>query len=544
MKSYLKTALFTSIVMFLLLGGVSIYFLRSSQSVKKERKQQEEKQLDKKVYGMEQEDVSGDKPIPLYLDGENKNVVTFSYDSVKDIYNPKKSKETAEELTRLKKKNSYNAENPLWSYNPFGTSELSLYLYFKTAEPYTAEYTIHTEDGSAVDFNRDCLGNSSGARKEHEYRIFGLVPGKENFIILKLYNTGGEMIARKVYTITPPKVKGVDPQLMEVDGKSQKQVSHGLYFFLGHDWENKKAPKGIWIYDNSGVLRGAIPIVSGRTMQILELEDSLFYNYSPTGFAKVDRMGQVKAVYSLEKYSLASEFVYDGHGHMVFLATKKGAKTKGDRLLTLDMKTGKLGKEISLASVIKSNGKKKKDWLSADSLVMMGSNGVLLSSEKLSSLIRIQNIFSENPTVAYVIGPKTPWKKSGVTRLSYAEEGATAEPYKPSGLAMKDASLSADGTYVVSFYNNNKSGKGASLYEYTINESEGTYHLKDSFGLPDSVEENSTQPYENHMVVNSAEDCSVTEYDEDGKAIVTFKYHISNYTPKVYKKDMRGFWFQ
>ncbi|MFW5669322.1 MAG: hypothetical protein ACOCM4_08780, partial [Acetivibrio ethanolgignens] len=82
------------------------------------------------------------------------------------------------------------------------------------------------------------------------------------------------------------------------------------------------------------------------------------------------------------------------------------------------------------------------------------------------------------------------------------------------------------------------------LAEYTINESDGTYYLESSFELPESVRENSVQAYRGHWIVNSAEDCSVSEYDEKGKAILTFKYHISNYTPKVYKKDMKGFWFQ
>lgn len=543
MKGYLKTALLTSVLMLLLLGAASILLYRSSQSAKKEQKQQADRQLDKKVYGMEQEDISDDEIIPLYLDGEHKNVATFRYASAKDVYNTKNSQKTAEELEQMKKKNSYNTDNPLWAYNPFGTNQLSLYLYFKTAEPYTAEYTIHTEDRDMADFNRDCYGSNAG-KKEHEYQIVGLTPGKENFIILKLYDTGGNLVKRKVYSITPPKVKGVSQQLMAVNGKSQEQVSPGLYFFLGHDWENKKAPRGIWIYDNSGVLRGAIPTVSGRATQILEWNGGLFYNYSPSEFAKVDRMGQVVATYKVKGYSLSGEFVYDGYGHMMLLATKKGAKTKGDWLLALNMETGKLEKELSLASLIKGVSKKKKDWLGANSLAMMGSNGILLCSSKLSSLIRIQNIFSENPTVAYVIGSESTWKKSGFSLLAYADEEATAEPYKPSGLTMEDASLAVDGTFVLSFYNNNKAGKEGSLYQYTINESDGTYFLEKSFGLPASVEESSVQAYASHRVINSARDCSVTEYDADGKAILTLKYNISKDTPKVYKKDMKGFWFQ
>ncbi|MFW5650670.1 MAG: aryl-sulfate sulfotransferase [Acetivibrio ethanolgignens] len=541
MKRYLKTAMITSIVMLFLLGGATVFLMKSAKTVQKEQEKLVERQLDKKVYGVEQEDVSDDKIIPLYLDGENKNVTTFTYESVKAIYNKENSKRTAKELERLKKKNSYNMDNPLWSYNPFGTNELSLYLYFQTVDAYSVEYTVHIKDGETADFNRACPGVSG--KKEHEYQIVGLVPGKENFIILKFYDAQGELKNRKVYSVTLPEIKGVNSHLMEIDGKSLEQISQGLYFFLGHDWENKKAPRGIWIYDNSGVLRGAVPTVSGRVLEILELGNELFYNYSMSGLCTVNRLGQVTETYNLESHRLSGDFAYDGHGHIVLLTTKKNAKTTGDRILTLDMKTGKFGKEISLTSIIKG-ASKKKNWLKADSLVMMGSNGVLINAAKLSSLIRIQNIFSENPTLAYVIGPEKVWKKADVTRLSYADEEATAEPFKPTGLRLVDDSLAADRTFRVAFYNNNKAGKSSSLAEYTINESDGTYYLESSFELPESVRENSVQAYRGHWIVNSAEDCSVSEYDEKGKAILTFKYHISNYTPKVYKKDMKGFWFQ
>lgn len=541
MKRYLKTALITSIVMLLLLGGATVFLMRDARTIQKKQEKLAEQQLDKKMYGIEQEDVSDDKIIPLYLDGDNKNVTTFTYESVKDIYNAENSKRTAKELERLKKKNSYNMDNPLWSYNPFGTNELSMYLYFQTVDAYSIEYTVHLNDGETADFNRALPGD--GTRKEHEYQITGLVPGKENFIILKFYDARGELINRKVYSVTMPKIKGVNSQLMELDGKSMEQISQGLYFLLGHDWENKKAPRGIWIYDNSGVLRGAMPTVGGRVLELLELGNELFYNYSMSGFCTVNRLGQVTKTYPLKSYSLSGDFAYDGHGHIVFLATKKSAKTTGDRILTLDMESGKFGKEISLASIIKGVSKKK-NWLKADSLVTMGSSGVLINSTKLSSLIRIQDIFSENPTVAYVIGPESVWEKTDVTRLSYADEEATAEPYKPTGLVMADDSLAADETFRVAFYNNNKAGKGSSLAEYTIDESEGTYYLENSFELPESVRENSVQAYKGHWVVNSAEDCSISEYDEKGKAILTFKYHINSYTPKVYKKDMKGFWFQ
>lgn len=531
----------TSTVMLLLLGGACLFLLKSSSSLEQEQKRLAERQMDKKMYGLEQEDISGDEVIPLYVKGENKNVTTFTYKSVKEIYNAAASQRTMKELNRLKKKNSYSVDAPLWAYNPFGTNELSLYLYFQTVDSYQIDYTIHIEDGETADFNRT-LTKGNG-EKEHEYQIVGLVPGKENFIILKFYDKKGTLKNRKTYSITLPEVKGVDAQLTELNGKSTERVSMGLYFFLGHDWENKKAPKGIWMYDNSGVLRGAMPTVNGRVLELLEMENGLFYNYSTSGFCKVNRLGQVVDTYQLKSYSLSGDFAYDGHGHVVFLATKKGAKTAADRILTLDTESGRFGKEISLASVIPGISKKK-NWLKADSLVMAGSNGVLINSEKLSSLIRIQNIFSANPTVAYVIGPESVWKKTEVTRLSYAEEEAVAEPYKPTGLIMTKDNLMEDGTFRVGFYNNLKAGAASSLVEYTIDESEGVYYLENSFELPASVRENSVQGYQGHWIVNSAEECTVSEYDEKGKAILTFKYHIRNYTPKVYKKDMKGFWFQ
>lgn len=588
MKKILKLMLITSGIMLIFLGVIGVMAYQSYNKKQKTEEAIHKEELDMRVYGMEKEDISEDTIIPLYLSGAQKNVETFTYKSGKSIYNTEKSKKAKEALEDLKKRNKYSIDNPLWALNPFGTNELSLYLYMSLAQKVTVKYTIHVEDEDIPDFNRTAkIEDSMLANKEAECQILGLIPGMENFIIIKLCDDTGKVVKRTVFRITPDKLKGsAQANLAATDGNSLEEMSNGLYFFLGHDSDNSKMPRKIYIYDNSGILRGAIPLINGRATNILFVDGQMLFNCSKNQFAQVNDLGQVVNTYKLSGYTTVNDFTYDGYGHIITIASKNKEASIEDRIVSLDLASGQTTQLLNMGSLLKNikkkavkpSGTKKLDWIGLNSVLWSGTDSVILSSRELSAIIKVINISSIKPTIHYVLGDEKLLKALGqkkrifpkLSQESEGEESALAagefiSQFGQSGLGYSQADENSATKYYLSMFNNNygyvptrkklnwkdypfvgtrkKKAATSFYYKYLVDEETGMYELAQSFQIPYSTYESSVQEYNGNIIVNSSSDCSLNEYDSKGMLIQELKYHVDTYTYRIVKMDLKNFWF-
>ncbi len=563
MKKILKIFAITSFIMILLLGVAAFFAYRSYSQEEKAKKEASKEELDMKVYGISKEDVSADTVIPLYLSTDKKNVETYSYQNADDIYNVGNSKNVKASLEDLKRKNKYTVDNCLWAYNPFGTHELSIYLYFRTKEVTTLRYTVHVEDEDIPDFTRSAAVGEVG-KKEIECTISGLVPGIENFIVLKLQDDSGTVVKRVVYSITPPKVKGaVQKQLTVIDGPSLTSLSNGLYLFFGHDTKNKKMDRSIYIYDNTGILRGAIPIKNNQANRVLFMDGDIFYNFSEANFARVNAFGQVLKIYRLKGYKTVNDYTYDGFGNILTIATKTNTKTVEDQIVSLNLETGKTTPLVRMSDLLKKVKQKSKntsDWIGLNSIIWAGKDSVIVSSRDLSGIIKIRNISSVKPSIQYVIGDALLWKgkvKSKKILPKYVADtntdALTTEPFiSQYGQSTVTRSFvdeqypSNDSQYYLTMFNNNynkEKAKTSYFYKFYVDEVAGTYDLAKSFEIPYSTYESSAYEYAGNIIVNSGTDCSVGEYDTDGGLIQELKYNVETFTYRVFKEDFKNFWF-
>lgn len=601
MKQYLKIALITSAVMLVALGGLAGLAGKGYFSRQEKENEVIKEELDMNLYGKTKREAGNSPIVTLSTKGEDK-ILTFSHKYKKDIYNVRNSKSVKQKLDEAKGEDRYNFESPLWAYNPYGTNELSLYLYFRTSEKTKLKYTIQVKNDDIPDFTRTC-SNLSGEKtsEEHEYQITGLVPGMDNYIYLDLYNLKGDVIKSAVYRFKPSKLSGnITTQLATVDGKSTEQVSNGLYFFLGHDTNNKKVPKKIYLYDNSGVIRGSIPLVNYRADRIIFKDNQMLYNYSNKGFAMVNPVGQVVKTYHLDSYTQHHDYIYDGYGHLLVLASKDGAKTVGDRVVSLDLENGKVKEIIDFGKIIpkmkkkakKPDGAKKLDWINLNSIAMIGSNSILVSSKELSSMFKIKGITSVVPALDYIIGAngiweKTTYKEKVLQKASNeSEENSDKNPesagsnttdttdsknlfmsqFGQSDISVINESGLDSEQYYIMMYNNNygnsetrkdikwsdfknvgtkkKKASTSKYYKYYVDEAAGTYQLSEVFQIPYSSYDSSIQDYNGHLIANSGTACSVGEYDEKGVLIHGLNYFVNTYTYRVKKFDMKSFWYQ
>ena len=100
--------------------------------------------------------------------------------------------------------------------------------------------------------------------------------------------------------------------------QSADQLEDGLYVILGND---SSSMDFMYYYDNSGVLRGEVPLLDYRSHRLLFDDNSMYYSISEKKMAQVNRLGQVTKVYNLGDYSLHHDYVFDENGNMLILAT-------------------------------------------------------------------------------------------------------------------------------------------------------------------------------------------------------------------------------
>lgn len=244
MKKKLIIVLITSLLMFAAMGGLLWKASQTSKMLEKEEREKilEEKDLLENQTGKAIDSVKNVDIVPLYISGKNKNVITVKYNSVKDIYDPEKSAAAEENITNIKKRSSFSTANPLWAYNPYGTNRSSMYVYFKTEGKCYCKYTVSVKDSKIPDFTRTLINGGAGnISKEHEYQIIGLVPGKTNYITLKLYNKNDELSQSLTYSITMPKSScNAKTMIKSSTGYSRKEIQNGLFTIFGEGRSVKK----------------------------------------------------------------------------------------------------------------------------------------------------------------------------------------------------------------------------------------------------------------------------------------------------------------
>ncbi len=80
-------------------------------------------------------------------------------------------------------------------------------------------------------------------------------------------------------------------------------------------------------------------------------------------------------------------------------------------------------------------------------------------------------------------------------------------------------------------------------YRYLVDENAGTYQLVQEFGLPYSSIVSSTQHYKENIVTCSGNAGVFEEYNADGKRIARYFMDVDPFTYRVFKYDMKGYWF-
>ena len=181
---------------------------------------------------------------------------------IKTIYTEAYQDEVETQIEEEKSSGAYTEDNMLIKENPYGTNTLSLYVYFTTQEPVSVSYNVSVPDLSIGDFSQTPEGEGR-FDTEHEFQVMGLIPEECNTITFTLTKEDGSV---EIYSYVHEmgELSGKEEiQLKQTEAaEGSETVSDGLYVVLGNDSDEEDF---MYYYDNSGVLRGEIPLIGYRS---------------------------------------------------------------------------------------------------------------------------------------------------------------------------------------------------------------------------------------------------------------------------------------
>lgn len=329
-------------------------------------------------------------------------------------------------------------------------------------------------------------------------------------------------------------------------------------------------------YDNSGVLRGEIPLIGYRSHRLLFRDDCMYYSISESKIAAVNHLGKAEKIYDTGTYSLHHDYVFDDDGNLLVLATDTESDSVEDQIIQINTQTGEVSCVLDLGELFSDykeecteNEDGELDWIHINTIQWIGDDAVLLSSRETSTILMIEDIY-DTPQITYMIGEESFWEGTGYEEL-LLEKDESAGTFSNTGgqhsvTYVQDDSLNA-GEYYLYLFNNNfgvskskpaydweqiegietsmKEGEESYYYKYKVNENNGTYSLIQSFKVPYSAYVSSAQEYKGNIIIDSGMQGIFGEYDASGNIIQEFEMELADeYIYRVYKYDFADFYFE
>lgn len=500
---------------------------------------------------------------------------------VETVYSTDYSNAVKENIDNLKNKKDYTEDDMLIIHDPYGTNNLSLYVYFKTDKAVQVSYTIQANDTS--DFNETV---EKSTKKTHEFTVIGLIPNTTNTITFTLTDAIGKKTTKTVKYKMRKKL-GVEETNLQVTANNETQsLSNGLYAILGNDSDDQDF---VYYYDNNGTLRGETPIVGYRAHRLLFRNGLMYYSISETKIAAVNSLRQVKKIIHTGNYELHHDYCFDDDGNLFVLGSKEGDSysdsNSEDLILRIDPDKDKILQVIDLGEILgdykatthkgsttNQEGVLGLDWMHINALQWLGNNTVILSSRETSSILKISNLFGDSPNIDYIIGQQNFWD------ATYGDKVLTQVGTFPNTGGQHSVTIEyddslPDGQYYLYMFNNNYgisatqdydwtqidgiyttsmsqmtteeiANASSYYYKYLVDENAGTYELVKSFAVPYSSFISSVQEIGDTIVVDSGGQGIFGEYTQDGTLLKQFKMKMNKYMIyRVYKYDFDGFYF-
>ena len=553
------------ILLVLVLIGLLIYFIGKNIYTNKMKENIKDKEW---VY---------DNTLITHNNSYGEDIFSISKHKLIDVYNMNYQEAVDKRINDIVD-DSYTLNYPLVIYNPYGTNNLSVNVYFETEKEMEISYVISVGDEKIPNYsntlNNDVSGNHT---KKHAYQIIGLVPGYKNVIdLVGKTKDGKEVTSTIFFDATNIKVNS-DVLVKTVEGRSNEEMEDGLFVLFGLD---KAFNANNYLYDNNGVLRADLVIEDYRSDRIEFIDGKLYYSYNNDGIGVINRLGRIEKKYSIDGYEMHHDYVYDKENNKFLIlvnSDKAKDKTIEDLIISLDLETGKVEEIVDMKDLMPDIYKEAKmpesgvntyggsglDWIHLNSLSIVDNGEIVVSGRELSSIISIKNIYS-NPEIKYIITDEDVFDDTKYEDLVLDKKGDFVPQAGQHTITYVEDKSLGKGKYYLELYNNNygssvtredfpwdnyqgvgdfTDGYASQYYKYLVDENKGTYKLVKEFDVAYSSIVSSVQDVGDNYVTSSGRSNCYAEYDNNGVLIKQFNYTSQKYAYRVFKYDFDKIWF-
>ncbi|MFC7063097.1 aryl-sulfate sulfotransferase [Halobacillus seohaensis] len=242
----------------------------------------------------------------------------------------------------------YNLTNPLIIEDPYGTAPLTALAKFNTDEP--VEITV-TVVGEEVD--NDISQTFRGYDTEHEIPILGLLPDKDNTVVLEGESEEGNVTESKLTISTEPLPD--DFLHTEVVKSDKERMQNGLTFIV---------PSGEYAYavDDKGEVRWYSSMPNSHIFKRLENSNLLFLTQKveQTGqynlLLEMDMLGQVSFgsyidVSNFDNWGVVHHDVVELPDGNLLATDHDGSGYIEDDMVEIDRESGEMVGELNMKDI-------------------------------------------------------------------------------------------------------------------------------------------------------------------------------------------------
>lgn len=507
---------------------------------------------------------------------------------MESIYDMKYQEEAQAQIDAQKQQGDYTLEKPLFILNPYGTNRTGLYVYFNTKEATNITYTISVEDEAIPNFTAELFSNTDGGFvTEHEGQIIGLIQGMDNTITFDVLNENGKLIAKTSYAVTVPDFKTLDKLYFNttIVGDTSK-ISNGLFTLSDYDLQDAEEYSHILVVDNAGIIRAELILDGKKHAPVMQfINNKLYYAYDSENIASVNRLGKVERIYNLGQYRYHHDMAYNpSNNSIMILADDSKRDTIEEIAISLDLETGEvtlpIDFEVLTPDIYERATRPEQnmmygsefDWIHFNSVVFLNDTDVLLSSRELSTIIRVNDVYT-NPTITTLIGDALIWENTAYTDLVYSKIGEFSSHAGQHNLTVVHDDTLKDGQYYLTLFNNNwgssstwpefdwsmlkgvnleqtsktEGNIGSAFYKYLVDDNNHTFALAEYFELPYAsfVSNSSILPNGNISFGSGSVERQFGELTPDGEVIIQFAFDSDSMVGayRAMKLTYKDFWF-
>lgn len=484
-------------------------------------------------------------------------------------------------LQAKKKSGTWTPQNPLLVMDPYGTTASGLYVYFTggSGQLSFTDATSSVEDFSAVAANHADTG--------FEGLVVALVPGTRNTLTLRWTPSGsgssastasGGAVSVRVTLLAPSNPSGYPTQVARriLDEKS---LSSGLFAMVGVSGLSTST----YLMDNQGAMRAELASDTA-TFNLQMSKGSLVTATGTQQISAIDPLGHADPIINLTGYSMHHDLVVHDDRIVYALASAGDSTRVEDRVLRIDLDSGKVTEAVDLAKVLPQyeklavapgtnlDGSTGKDWIHLNTLQIV-DDVMYLSSREISTIIALDHALDTHSTtsIRFLIGPEAMWQGTGYEKHLLTPVGSPIRNAGQHSVHRIDDPKLPTGQYYLEMFNNNywhvgsrtdidwKSAgpSSASLraidgtsqaLRYLVDEKAGTFRQDFARDVPySSVVSNvwrlGERTVEDQMVVNSGKSNEYSQHSADGAVLASYRYDSTGLGYRVFKESFQGYWY-